>query len=264
VTVEAISQPLLDSDQDRVGLLVLLNDVTQLRRLETIRSDFASNVSHELRTPITNIRGYVETMLEVGCGNEAQTRRFLEIIRRNTGRLEAIIEDLLALAQLEQSRKIELPNRLPVPVRRLVESSVAQFTHAAKDKNMSIRLVIEDQLGVLGAPQLLEQAVSNLLSNAVTYGPRDSVITIRGRALNEERIEISVIDEGPGIAPDHLPRLFERFYRVDKARSREQGGTGLGLAIVKHIARAHGGHVEVDSRLGEGSTFRLVMPRARP
>lgn len=258
--VQADSEPLRDAGGERSGLLISLSDITQLRRLESLRSDFAANVSHELRTPITNIKGYAETLLQVGVEDGQQTMRFLEIIQRNAQRLGAIIEDLLALARLEQTGARETLDSTESELRRIVENATADLTSAAHAKGISLAIEIPDELRACVTPSLVQQAIANLVSNAITYSPPQSIVRIVGRTRADDMVEIAVIDRGPGIAPHHLPRIFERFYRVDKARSREHGGTGLGLAIVKHIAQVQGGSVEVESRLSAGSTFRLILP----
>ncbi len=258
--VEAVSAPLLDSKRQAEGVLVFIDDVTKLRRLESIRSDFAANVSHELRTPITNILGYVETMLEVGCGDEKQTTEFLNVIRRSAERLAAIIEDLLALARLEQSDRRASLALTPLRATELVRSAVASIENAARDKSITIVREIDPDLVLDGAEQLLEQALGNLISNAVRYSAEGTHVTVRARRTDEGTVASEVADEGPGIPPQHLSRIFERFYRVDPARSRELGGTGLGLAIVKHVAIVHGGRAEAESIVGRGSVFRIVLP----
>lgn len=259
-TVQAVSQPLRNARDKAVGVLVLINDLTQIRRLESIRSDFAANVSHELRTPITNIKGYVETMLDVGVQNQQQAGQFLAVIKRNTDRLSLIVEDLLALARLEQPGTKASLERQPIRAARLIDSVAAQFEQAAREKRISIKIDVPAELTIHVNAQLVEQAVGNLLSNAIKYSPPETNVWISAGPSNESQAEIVVADEGPGVAPEHLPRLFERFYRVDRARSREMGGTGLGLAIVKHIALVHGGRVEVESEVGRGSKFRLILP----
>jgi two-component system phosphate regulon sensor histidine kinase PhoR len=263
--VQVVTEHLRNARDQPVGLLVLMNDVTQLRRLETIRSDFAANVSHELRTPITNIKGYVETMLDVGVRDQAQTRRFLEIINRNTARLASIIEDLLALARLEQPDMRSTLERVDIAVLRVIESALAQFEPDIKAKDMTavVRVGGPPDLHVHANAQLLEQAISNLVSNAIKYSPAATTIRITAERLDTGDVAIGVADEGPGIPAEHRARIFERFYRVDRARSRELGGTGLGLAIVKHIALVHGGSVTVDSEVGRGSAFRITIPRPR-
>jgi two-component system, OmpR family, phosphate regulon sensor histidine kinase PhoR len=265
VIIQAASEPLHDADDKPVGLLILLNDVTQIRRLETLRSDFAANVSHELRTPITNIKGYVETLQEVGVEDEAQTAKFLEVIRTNADRLASIIEDLLALSRLEQPEARESLNPVVVGAAKLAHSVLEQLRPAADAKRIALRFAGDEQALVRVNPQLVEQAIANLVSNAVKYCNPGTPVEVRVGCLggaDAGMVEIAVRDEGPGIAPQHLSRIFERFYRVDKARSRDLGGTGLGLAIVKHIALVHGGRVEVESRVGRGSTFRLLLPEA--
>jgi two-component system, OmpR family, phosphate regulon sensor histidine kinase PhoR len=259
-TVQAVSQPLRNPREQPVGLLVLLNDVTELRRLETIRSDFAANVSHELRTPITNIKGYVETMLDVGVHDQQQTRRFLEVINRNTARLASIIEDLLALARLEQPGTRGTLEKQRVAASRAVDACLAQFESEIAAKSMRIVTNLAPDLRVWANVQLLEQALGNLISNALKYSPAGTTITIHGERLPTGETALAVADEGPGIPEEHRARIFERFYRVDRARSREMGGTGLGLSIVKHIALVHGGSVTVQSEVGCGSLFRIVLP----
>ncbi|HMN96252.1 MAG TPA: ATP-binding protein [Phycisphaerales bacterium] len=260
ITVQAASEPLRDAAGERSGLLISLSDVTQLRRLETLRSDFAANVSHELRTPITNIKGYVETMLQVGVDDRDQAMRFLEIVRRNAQQLGAIIEDLLALARLEQPGSREALEPIETELRAIVDRATEDLTPAAQAKGIVLRIEVPASLRACVTPSLVQQAIANLVSNAITYSPPQSTVQIRGEERPDGMVGVAVVDRGPGIAAHHLPRIFERFYRIDRARSREHGGTGLGLAIVKHIAQVQGGRVEVESRLGAGSTFRLVLP----
>ncbi len=258
--VQAMSSPLTDAEGRRVGILIVLNDVTAIRRLESLRSDFAANVSHELRTPITNIKGYVETMLEVGVDDAEQAQRFLDIIKRNSDRLAAIVEDILSLAWLEQPGTRQSLEREPTLLAPVIKSVVTQFENAAHAKRITLNTNVPDDLQVLMNRQLIEQAIANYASNAIKYSPPDTTITITAiRRSDQDEIEIAVADQGPGIPREHLPRIFERFYRVDKARSRELGGTGLGLAIVKHIALVHGGRVDVHSTVGQGSIFRLIL-----
>ncbi|MCL4211456.1 MAG: PAS domain-containing protein [Phycisphaeraceae bacterium] len=261
--VQAASEPLLDARGVLSGVLIILTDVTQLRRLESMRTDFAANVSHELRTPITNIKGYVETLLEVGADDRERTQKFLRIIKQNSDRLAAIVEDVMSLTRLEQPRAGQTLEKEPTPLRLIVRAVVSQFQAAADAK--SIRLVSDVREGlepeVHGA--LMEQAVGNLVSNAINYSPPGTTVTIRAvrrQGQKGDEIAISVADQGPGIARIHHARIFERFYRVDKGRSREVGGTGLGLAIVKHIVRVHDGRIEIDSDIGRGSVFTIVLP----
>ncbi|MEM1424112.1 MAG: ATP-binding protein, partial [Planctomycetota bacterium] len=264
-TVRVVSGPLLDLEDEPVGAILLLSDITQLRQLESVRSDFAANVSHELRTPITNIKGYVETLLDDGLTDRERAMGFLEIVRRNAERLGAIVDDMLALTNLERSAGKELPVA-PTPADTLVHSVIAQVKPEVTQKVMTVQAagLVDD--AVLVNARLAEQAIINLVLNAVKYAPVSTAITLRSSrdTLPGDRpgVRIEVADEGPGIEPHHLPRLFERFYRVDKARSRQEGGTGLGLSIVKHIARVHGGDAGVSSVVGVGSRFWLVFPSA--
>ncbi len=258
--VHAVSQPLRTAGDQPAGLLVLMTDVTELRRLETIRSDFAANVSHELRTPITNIRGYVETLLDIGVKDADQARRFLEIISRNTHRLASIIEDLLALARLEQPDTRSTLEKQTVSVQRVVDAALTQLESETSSRKTKIVTTIPASLQAVANVQLLEQALGNLISNAVKYSPPETTVMVTAEPTPSGGVTIAVADAGPGIPEEHLSRIFERFYRVDRARSREMGGTGLGLAIVKHIALVHRGSVTVESRVGRGSTFRLTLP----
>jgi len=258
--VQAVSEPLRDPGGRPAGLLIVLTDITTLRRLETLRADFAANVSHELRTPITNIKGYAETLLQVGFDDQEQATRFLEIIRRNAHRLATIIEDLLALTRLEQPGVRETLERTVLSANRLADAVVTHLAPTAEAKEIQLRNEVPESLKLFVMPTLIEQAVANLVSNAITYSPAGTTVRITARRPSAGWIELAIVDQGPGIPAHHLARIFERFYRVDKARSREQGGTGLGLAIVKHIALVHGGKVEVASRVGVGSTFRLLLP----
>ncbi len=256
---EVVVQATCSRMGERGDLLVLMTDVTRLRRLESLRSDFAANVSHELRTPITNIKGYVDTLVEVGFGDPEQSRRFLDIVRRNADRLAAIIEDLLTLAQLEgpDARQRLAPG--PCDSASLMRSVAESLGPAAEARRIRLDQSRVAPVAFIGNAALLEQALANLVSNAIKYAPEGTTAHLR----TEERdghVVIAVRDEGPGIPREHLDRLFERFYRVDRARSRDRGGTGLGLSIVKHIAAVHDGKVEVSSEVGQGSEFRLVLP----
>jgi len=257
------AEPLLDADGAPAGLLIAADDVTAERRLEAMRSDFAANVSHELRTPITNIKGYVETLLEVGWEDPARAKQFLGVVLDNAQRLAHLVEDILALSSLEQRHAQERLQFEPVPLSSLLEPVIDEIRSSAEARGIVIEAHVPDDAIVLGSRSLLGQAMANLLQNAIQYsGPRTRVRVDVTR--ESDSTTIAVRDEGPGIAEKHLPRLFERFYRVDQARSREAGGTGLGLAIVKHIAMVHGGRVSVESRLGAGSVFRVHLPTTPP
>ncbi len=263
ILVRAWSRNLRDAEGMRTGLLLVLADITRLRRLEDMRSDFAANVSHELRTPITNIRGYVETLQETGFDDPERTTKFVEVIARNTSRLGAIVEDMLALTRLEQPDIQETLERERVRVSEVVDAVCLHLEPDARERRITLERGGAEDLQFSVNPALVEQALTNLVGNAIKYSYADTLVTISASSRESAaggEIVISVEDRGPGIAPEHLDRLFERFYRVDKARSRQMGGTGLGLAIVKHIALVHGGNVEVESDVGNGSTFRLVLP----
>ncbi|NBT12728.1 MAG: sensor histidine kinase [Planctomycetia bacterium] len=248
------------------GAVIVLNDVTDIQRLENVRRDFVANVSHELKTPIASIKGFVETLLDGAADDPADNRRFLTIVARQVERLEAIIEDLLALSRIEQS---EGAGNLPlerVHVLSVLTAAVADCQPRARDRSVALEVACDGAIEADLNPALLEQAVINLVDNAVKYS--DAGDTIRVIAVEEPagsdgpRVRIAVRDEGCGIEAEHLPRLFERFYRVDRARSRQLGGTGLGLSIVKHIVQAHGGAVSVESTPGVGSTFTIDLPAA--
>jgi two-component system phosphate regulon sensor histidine kinase PhoR len=253
---------LSDGKSRSVGALVVMHDETSLRRLETIRRDFVANVSHELRTPITSIRGYVETLLDGALDNREDSINFLQIVLRQSDRLNAIIDDLLALSRIEkESREGEIA--LQEGPLYPVLAAALQTCQVEADK-AAVKLVLECPESLLADMNdtLLEQAVVNLLVNAIKYSRQGDTVTLRAFAAGDpsaKKAVISVRDTGCGIAKEHLPRLFERFYRSDRARSRAVGGTGLGLAIVKHIVQAHAGTIEVQSREGVGSEFRITL-----
>ncbi|MBN2584533.1 MAG: PAS domain-containing protein [Planctomycetes bacterium] len=244
-----------------LGVLVVLRDVTRLRRLERMRSDFVANVSHELKTPITSIQGFVETLDEGAVDDNEKARHFLSIIARQVERLNAIIDDLLSLSAIEQDaergRVVMKATRLADPI----QAAVATCRDKADEKRIRIEVSCPDNIEAGINSHLFEQAVRNLLDNAIKYSEADGEIRVQVER-NDEEIRLSVEDRGCGIPQEHLSRIFERFYCVDKARSRKLGGTGLGLAIVKHIIQAHGGRVTVHSVPRKGSTFTLHLPLA--
>ncbi len=250
---------LRDATRNTVGALIVLNDVTRLRKLEQVRRDFVANVSHELKTPITSIKGYVETLLDGAFRNPEDTERFLKIVAKQANRLNAIIEDLLKLSRSEHGVERGEIVLEQAALRGLLTAAISACESQITAKSIHVSLSCPDDLVVRINPPLLEQAVVNLIDNAAKYSDAGSAIEIAA-IQNGSAISIAVRDHGVGIAPEHLPRLFERFYRVDKARSRAEGGTGLGLAIAKHIVLAHGGTIWVDSRVGEGSTFTISLP----
>lgn len=250
---------LLDAEGERIGVVVVLNDVTHLRKLENLRREFVANVSHELKTPITSIKGYVETLLDGAIDSPEDSVRFLQIIVKHTDRLNSIIEDLLSLSRIEQDSERSLVELQDTPLHTIIHSVVEYVGAKAKEKNITIESDCPEQVHAAVNPPLLEQALSNLIDNAIKYSEPDSRVWVTCRHTDGE-VTVQVLDQGCGIEPRHLSRLFERFYRVDKARSRTLGGTGLGLAIVKHIAQAHGGQVTVKSTPGKGSIFTIHLP----
>jgi two-component system phosphate regulon sensor histidine kinase PhoR len=251
--------PLTGERNERIGVLIVLHDLTRLRKLESVRRDFVANVSHELKTPITAIRGAVETLLDED-GFDQTCQRFLKIIFKQSERLNSLVEDLLDLSRIEQASKQGGWELHDAPLRSLLEDARNGCEALLMQRQIEVVIHCNDDLhGKFNAP-LLEQAVINLLSNAIKYSAEGGEVIITARELSEE-ILIEVQDFGPGIAEEHLPRLFERFYRIDQARSRELGGTGLGLAIVKHIVNAHHGRVSVESQVGQGSIFSIYLPQ---
>ena len=250
---------LRDAQGNKIGGLIVFQDVTQLRRLETVRQDFVANVSHELRTPITAIKGYVETLRDGALDDKQNAGRFLEIIVKQADRLNAVIEDILSLSRIEEQSQHDGVVLASGAIGEVLDSVVQMSRRRAAEKQIEVTLECEDNLRAPVNRTLLEQAVLNLINNAVNYSPPQSSVRIIGQR-DGENVLISVVDHGCGIESKHLSRLFERFYRVDKARSYDLGGTGLGLAIVKHIALAHGGSVSVKSRVGVGSTFSIHIP----
>ena len=246
----------------RIGALVVVNDHTRVRRLENMRRDFVANVSHELKTPITSIRGFVETLADGAMKDPQDAERFLQIIARQADRLNAIIEDLLTLARIEQGEEKDSIALQEGPVREVLQAAIQACEVKANAKNVAITLACDPELALNINGPLLEQAVVNLIDNAIKYSESGSKVHVeaqRENVQNGTHAQISVRDWGSGIPKDHQARIFERFYRVDKARSRSLGGTGLGLAIVKHIAQAHGGRVSVESAPGKGATFTLFL-----
>lgn len=252
---------LRDADGILIGAVLVFYDVTEIKRLENVRRDFVANVSHELKTPITSIKGYVETLLDGAMNDPQDSRRFLRIVANQSDRLNAIINDLLALARVEQKAEradILLEESAIQPV---LEAAIEDSAAKAAACSVRIELNCNEQLRAHINPALLEQAVANLIDNACKYSPAGATVWVEG-ALGEDEVIIRVKDEGCGIEEHHLPRLFERFYRVDKSRSRKLGGTGLGLAIVKHISQAHHGKIKVSSVPDQGTTFRICLPVA--
>jgi two-component system phosphate regulon sensor histidine kinase PhoR len=258
---QAQSAILRDAGGERLGAVIVLHDVTRLRRLELVRRDFVANVSHEIKTPVSAIRAAVETLRDEPGAEAEQTEQILSIIDRQSHRLGAIVDDLLSLARIEQNEDSIFEQLAAEPVRPVLEAAVETCQAKADEKQVTVEVDCEQTLrGWMNRP-LLEQAVVNLVDNAVKYSPDRTTVRAQGR-LEEAEVVVSVIDQGRGIEPAHLPRVFERFYRTDKARSRAMGGTGLGLSIVKHVAEAQGGRVSVDSSPGYGSAFHIFLRAA--
>jgi two-component system, OmpR family, phosphate regulon sensor histidine kinase PhoR len=239
------------------GAILVFHDLTGLKRLEKARVEFVANVSHELRTPLSMIKGSTETLLDGAKSDPAAAERFLKMIERHSSRLETLVEDLLTISELESGR-VQLSLQ-PVALRAAAARALEDYESKAAAKQVRLRNEVPD-LHVPADANRLQQVLGNLLDNAIKYGRQDGTVILSGRTLGKDGVEISVRDDGPGLPPEALGRVFERFYRVDKARSRDQGGTGLGLSIVKHIVQAHGGEVRVESVPGAGATFFFTLP----
>lgn len=243
------------------GTVIVLNDVTRWHRLDKVRRDFITNVSHELKTPITSIKGYVDMLLNCAADDPDNARRFLKTVARQADQLNTIVNGLLELSRIE--KEIEL-NEIVFetgPLRGVMLAAVKDCEVQARERNVSVELVCDSDVESRRNPYLLEQAVANLIDNAIKYSEPDTKVRVEV-VQEDDEIAINVTDDGCGIQKLHLVRLFERFYCVDKARSRDSGGTGLGLAIVKHIARAHGGRATAESTPGRGSEFTIHIPRS--
>jgi two-component system phosphate regulon sensor histidine kinase PhoR len=241
-------------------VVLVLNDITRMKNLERIRKDFVANVSHELKTPITSIKGFAETLLEGALEDEEASRSFVSIIRDQSERLVAIIEDLLSLSRLEQQDEQSF-EREESSIAAIINGAVQVCSSRAQEKGSRIEVDCPEDLHIYGNGLLIEQALVNLIDNAVKYSPPQTRVEVSCRDAGEG-VYVTVRDNGPGIPQKDLSRVFERFYRVDKTRSRELGGTGLGLAIVKHIVISHGGEVTVESEYGGGSDFTMFFPHA--
>jgi two-component system, OmpR family, phosphate regulon sensor histidine kinase PhoR len=242
----------------RHGTVLVFHDLTRLKQLESARQEFVANVSHELRTPLSLIKGYVETLLDGARNNPDVATKFLQTIDRNAERLRLLIEDLLTVSELESGR-VRLTLQ-PVALAPVVSKVLEDFKTRAGAKEVKLINQAPD-LAVRADADRLEQVLGNLLDNAIKYGRAQGTVTVGGSAREGGQVEVFVQDDGPGIPPEALERVFERFYRVDKARSREQGGTGLGLAIVKHIVQSHGGRVWATSQVGHGARFYFTLPQ---
>jgi two-component system phosphate regulon sensor histidine kinase PhoR len=241
------------------GVVSVLHDISAIERVEKTRRDFIANVSHELRTPLTSIRGYAETLLDSRDVANGSARDFLQVIRRNAERMSRLTEDLLVLARVESGEeKLDLR---PQPAKVLVAEAISSMQESVRAAGVELTIAAVPDSSVLADAYAIHQVFANLVSNALRYAPNGKKVII-GASEQKAAVEFFVQDFGPGIPSEHLPRIFERFYRVDKARSRETGGTGLGLAIVKHIVLNHTGAVRVESMVGHGSTFFFTLPKA--
>jgi two-component system, OmpR family, phosphate regulon sensor histidine kinase PhoR len=246
------------ADGARDGAILVFHDLTRLRQLEAVRQEFVANVSHELRTPLSVIKSATETLIDGGKNDPAALARFLEIIEKHAKRLTLLIDDLLLLSTLDSGR-MQL-NLQPVSLRIAAQEALEDFVTKAAVRGVILENHVPEALVVRADADRLRQILSNLVDNAVKYGRTEGRVTIGGKFLADGRIELSVRDDGPGIPAEAKARIFERFYRADKARSREQGGTGLGLAIVKHVIQAHGGEARVESAPGAGADFFITFP----
>lgn len=249
--------PILTRTKKRLqGMVIVLHDITQLKKLENLRRDFVANVSHELKTPITSIKGFTETLLDGAKNDEASLDMFLNIMLKESNRIQSLVDDLLDLSKIEQNTELD---KHSIRLSKVAHHALEMIQPLAQDKNIELIDEINDNVTAMADESKMSQVIVNLLSNSVNYSPPDKTITIR--VYNKERCKvIEVIDQGIGIAKEETYRIFERFYRVDKARSRDSGGTGLGLSITKHIVEGYQGTIEVESELGKGSIFRVQLP----
>ena len=241
------------------GAILVFHDLTRIKQLENTRQEFVANVIHELRTPLSLIKGFVETLLEGAKNDSEKCTRFLQTIEKHTDRLTFLIEDLLTVSRLESGQIVM--NLHPVELREEAQHAMDDLRSRGAEKNITIENTVPAGLTARAATDRLQQVFFNLIENAIKYGRNDGRVEIGGRLLpGKNKVELWVQDDGPGIPTDSRDRVFERFYRVDRARSRETGGTGLGLSIVKHIVQAHGGEVWLKSDLGAGTMFVFTLP----
>ncbi len=247
-------------ERRRLGVIIVFHDLTHIKQLERTRQEFVANVSHELRTPLSLIKGYAETLLDGAKDNPEVATKFLQTIDRNARRLDLLIQDLLIISALESGRVNLALGAVDLPA--LTERMLVDFKSRAAARQVKLVSAVPELVAHADEARL-EQVLGNLLENAVKYGRECGTVTVGGRVLPDGDLELFVQDDGPGIPAEALERVFERFYRVDKARSRDQGGTGLGLSIVKHIIQSHGGRVWVESELGHGAKFCFTLPPAR-
>jgi two-component system, OmpR family, phosphate regulon sensor histidine kinase PhoR len=251
---------MLDRDSNQRGSILVFHDLTRLRQLENTRQEFVANVSHELRTPLSLIKGFVETLLDGAKDDPELSGRFLRTIEKHTDRLTFLIEDLLTISRLESGQIVM--NLHEVELRKEAARVIEDLQARAAGKNAHLQNDVPPELTARADTDRLQQVLFNLVENAIKYGRNEGTVVIGGRRDDTGRVEFWVQDNGPGIPAEAKDRIFERFYRVDRARSRETGGTGLGLSIVKHIVQAHGGEVWVKSELGQGAAFYFTLPQS--
>lgn len=255
---EVYGAPVIGDHGRWLGVVIVMHDITELVRLEQIRKDFVANVSHELRTPITSIKGFSETLLDGAYKDEKMLLSFLEIIYKESNRLQMLIQDLLELSKIEQHGFTV--NIMPMGLQDVLIRGAELTGPRLDEKNMSFRVDIERDVQVMGDANRIIQIVTNLITNAITYSPENTIVTIRLKE-NETYGILEIEDQGIGIEKHEIARVFERFYRVDRARSRNSGGTGLGLAIVKHLVEAHHGRIQVESEVGIGTKMIVMIPK---
>ncbi|NQV33294.1 MAG: HAMP domain-containing protein [Phycisphaeraceae bacterium] len=254
---------LADDQYPKGGAVIVLHDMTRIHHLEGLRRDFVANVSHELKTPVTSIQGFLEAVFDTGFEDEEKVRQYLVIVARHAERLNAIIDDLLTLSRLEEEGHQRDISFTETDVCEIVQSAIEMSAIRAQEKNISLNVVSLPPVMIRVNAALLEQAVVNLIENAVKYSDAGKSVDI-AVCQSETQVQVAVSDQGCGVAEKHRARLFERFYVVDRGRSRKMGGTGLGLAIVKHIANVHGGTIQLESEFGHGSVFTLCLPKKNP
>lgn len=253
----AYGAPVVGEHGRWLGVVIVMHDVSEIVRLEQIRKDFVANVSHELRTPITSIKGFSETLLDGAYKDEGMALSFLEIIHQESNRLQILIQDLLELSKIEQHGfSVDI---IPTQLQEVLVRAADLTARRLEEKNMQFHVDFQEEVIVEGDANRLIQIFTNLIFNAIMYSPEETTVTIR--LFKKEKWGIvEITDEGIGIDKNEIPRVFERFYRVDRARSRDSGGTGLGLAIVKHLVEAHQGKIQVESEVGKGTTIRVMIP----
>ena len=256
-SIQVTGSPLTNEKGVNIGALIVMRDITDLRKLEEVRTDFVANVSHELKTPITSIKGFIETLSSDDFKHNEETKKFLEIIRQQSNRLNTIVDDLLTLSRIERKEEHIVFDLFPLE--NIIKNSIALCHHQAEKKNIKIKMNCDSNSEIKVNSALLEQALVNLIMNAIQHSNSNTTISLIGQ-MKDKKIIISVQDEGIGIEKKHHTRLFERFYRIDSSRSRNDGGTGLGLSIVKHIVNAHKGEISLESEIGKGSIFTIKIP----